>query len=85
MQTTIFSIMNSDRGPNLVNRTLKSLNIRKNLVVFSFGSQYDFWQIMSMFLHRPNFLKLRHVDIYKLVYFSRLSLMFDKVCEDFLI
>ena len=41
MQTTVFSLMNSEVLPNLVIRTLKSLNVRNDLV-FSFGSQYDF-------------------------------------------
>ena len=60
----------------------KVSNIRNNLIVFSDGSQYGFRRIMSMFLHRPNFLKLTHVDIYTSV-FSRISLICDKVCADF--
>ena len=55
-----------------------------HLVVFSDGSQCGFRRIMSMFLNRPNFLKLTHVDIYTSV-FSRSSLFCDKVhvCDDF--
>ena len=85
MQTTVFSRLNSNGGPNLVIRILESLNVKNNLVVISFGSQCDFRRIMSTFLHRPNCLKLTHVNIYKLLSFSQFSLIFDKVCEDFLI
>ena len=42
--------------------------------MFSDGSQCGFRRKMSMFLHRPNFPKLTHVDIYTSV-FSRSSLI----------
>ena len=48
-----------------------------HLVVFSDGSQCGFRRIMSMFLHRPNFLKLTHVDII-LVYFLKVPLFVIK-------
>ena len=57
--------MNSDGGSKLVTRTSKSLKRKKYLVVFSDSSQYGFWRIIGMFLHRPNFLKLINVDIYR--------------------
>ena len=38
--------------------------------MFSDGSQCGFRRIMSMFLHRPNFLKLTHVDIFTSVFTS---------------
>ena len=42
--------------------------------MFSDGSQYGIRRIISMFLHRPKFLKLTHVDIYILVYFLEFPL-----------
>ena len=50
-----------------------------HLVVFSDGSQCGFRRIMSLFLHRPNFLKLTHVDIYTCtVYFLEVPLFVIK-------